>query len=58
MSTDQAKHLRRQQALARIAHAEALGMVRCQPYACIGVKKPRWFLHGSYYDFAELPRPT
>jgi hypothetical protein len=46
---------RRKQALARIAYAESLGMVRWEPYACIGVRKPRWAFNGSHYDFDELP---
>lgn len=45
----------REQRLARIAHAESLGFKRCAPYASIGVKKPRWFWEGGYYDFDELP---
>lgn len=38
-----------------IRHAESLGFTRCKPYAEIGVKKPRWFKDGTYYDFHELP---
>ena len=41
--------------VARIKHAESLGYKRCEPYACIGVKKPRWYWQGGYYDFDELP---
>jgi hypothetical protein len=42
---------------ARIAHAESLGYVRCEPYASIGDKTPRWGKDGSYYSFAQLPTP-
>jgi hypothetical protein len=38
-----------------IRHAESLGFTRCEPYAAIGSKKPRWFKDGSYFDFHELP---
>ena len=52
-SVDRAE--RRKQARARIAYAESLGMVRWEPYACIGVRKPRWAWNGGHYDFDELP---
>lgn len=41
--------------VARIKHAESLGYKRCAPYAFIGVKQPRWYWQGGYYDFNELP---
>jgi hypothetical protein len=43
---------------ARIAHAESLGYVRCEPYSSIGDKTPRWGKDGSYYSFAQLPTPA
>lgn len=45
----------REKRLARIKNAEEQGFKRCEPYACIGVKKPRWYWNGGYYDFNELP---
>ena len=48
---------RRKLALARIAYAESLGMVRWEPYVHIGVRKPRWVHNGCHYDFDELPAP-
>jgi hypothetical protein len=45
-------------ARAQIAHAESLGYVRCEPYASIGDKTPRWGKDGSYYSFAQLPTPA
>ena len=39
----------------RIKHAESLGFKRCEPHKTIGLKTPRWYYKGGYYDFAQLP---
>lgn len=46
----------RSKALEKIKYAESLGFVKCEPYASIGIKKPRWYWNGSYFDFCELPK--